>query len=362
MENNILLMDKLFIRMKNLKATNNSKFNNLSNKDKKKIGIFARDFGMEHWDWPQGIGIFGLSNISNDYDKYIIEWAKKEISKGLPIANVNTVCPLLTLMNYKEFDELCLEWCEIVYNDFTRTSGGGIQHNTTGDTKYELTINEEQIWVDTIFMTVLFLGKMGVKYNNLLWIKESTNQLLLHIKYLFDHNSNLFYHGWDFKNNSNFGGNFWCRGNSWMTLALPYYCQYMSGHITTVDAEIINYTYTNQINSLLKLRDPETKLWHTILDDKTSYIEISGSAGILAGMYVGLKNKFIKNDLLENMLSESMESLISYIDNTGVVSSVSAGTAISDNKDDYKNIIKKPMVYGQAMCLLAINQFNEYGK
>lgn len=27
------------------------------------IGYFARDFGIQEWDWPQGVGLFGLLKV-----------------------------------------------------------------------------------------------------------------------------------------------------------------------------------------------------------------------------------------------------------------------------------------------------------
>ena len=32
------------------------------------IGFFKRDFGIKEWDWPQGVGIYGLLKIMQ-YDK-----------------------------------------------------------------------------------------------------------------------------------------------------------------------------------------------------------------------------------------------------------------------------------------------------
>ena len=28
-----------------------------------KIGFFRRDFGIKEWDWPQGVGLYGLLKI-----------------------------------------------------------------------------------------------------------------------------------------------------------------------------------------------------------------------------------------------------------------------------------------------------------
>ena len=52
-----------------------------------------------------------------------------------------------------------------------------------------------------------------------------------------------------------------------------------------------------------------------------------------------------------------MVQLINYINEQGTVEGVSAGTIIGHNKEHYKNIIIKPMAYGQAMMLCALVQY-----
>lgn len=319
-----------------------------------KIGIFERDFGMEQWDWPQGVAIFGLKRFSNKYDDYIIKWAKKEISKGLPQKNVNTICPLLTLMDFKEFEELSLDWMNWIESSFPFTFEDGLQHITSGEDKNSLKMNEQQIWADTIFMTVLFIGKMGKKYNNTKWIEIAKYQLLLHLKYLGDRETGLFYHAWDFKNNSNFGANFWCRGNCWMTIGIPLFLEILGEDLSISEKKFINNYYKNQVNKLLELKI-DGSLWHTILNDKASYIETSGSAGIVTGILIGYKSGLLS--LRKEKIEKLIVDLIEKVDDSGVVVGVSAGTPVSNSKEDYKNIIQIPMVYGQALMLTALAEY-----
>jgi len=110
----------------------------------------------------------------------------------------------------------------------------------------------------------------------------------------------------------------------------------------------------------MKLQDVNTNLWHTVLDDESSYIETSGSAGIIAGIYLGLRNGYLKNSHYEKLAEKGIQSLVSYVDEAGTLHGVSAGTAISSVREDYKKIIVKPMAYGQAMCLFALGQYNKY--
>ena len=48
---------------------------------------------------------------------------------------------------------------------------------------------------------------------------EAVKQMLIHIKYLYEKKNGLFYHGWSFNLNSNFGGIFWAEeiaGSPWL--------------------------------------------------------------------------------------------------------------------------------------------------
>lgn len=103
-------------------------------------------------------------------------------------------------------------------------------------------------------MTVLFLNKMGQKYNRQDWINESIHQVLMHIKYLCDNKTGLFYHGWTFNEMNNFGGIFWCRGNSWFTLGILDYVDMFKGTLNSGVKEIIIDAYKAQTAALKKLQ------------------------------------------------------------------------------------------------------------
>lgn len=337
-----------------------SDYESLSREEAEKKGIFLRDFGMEQWDWPQGVGIYSLHNIDDSSKAFIYVWAESEIAKGLPTKNVNTITPLLTLIEYPEYEALCLEWMQWIETEFPRTTEDGLQHDTSGTDKFTIKTHDGQIWIDTLFMTILFMAKMGKKYKNQKWLDEATYQLLLHAKYLLNTENNLFYHGWNFSDRSNFGHVHWCRGNCWFTLGLPIFLDIMGDELNQPTKQYISQLYKNQVEALMALR-AEDKMWHTILDDPSSYTEISGSAGIIAGMYKGLKIGLLDTEKLVPFLNESIASLINnYIKEDGIVAGVSAGTPISAVKKDYMGIVQMPMVYGQATALLALNEAKRY--
>jgi unsaturated rhamnogalacturonyl hydrolase len=328
------------------------------------IGFFKRDFGIQEWDWPQGVGLYGLLKImqyenSNTYNDFLYKWFKDNIEQGLPSKNINTTTPLLTLVElneyYKdpEFEKLCLKWADWLMNCLPRTKERGFQHVTSanGD-RQGVRLNENEMWIDTIFMTVLFLNKMGQKYNRKDWVDESIHQVLMHIKYLYDNKTGLFYHGWTFNEMNNFGGIFWCRGNSWFTLGILDYIDMFKGTMNAGVKEFIIDTYKAQAEALKNLQS-KSGLWHTVLTDPTSYEEVSGSAAITAGILKGIRLGILDDTYLE-VARKAVNAILKNIDTDGTVLNVSGGTGMGYDADHYKNILIAPMAYGQSLTILAL--------
>lgn len=328
------------------------------------IGMFPRDFGIQEWDWPQGVGLYGLLKLdkhdkSKNYLDFLNNWYKTNIDNGLPSKNINTTAPLLTLINLletspnKEFENLCLKWADWLIDCLPRTKEGGFQHVTSanGD-RQGVRLNESEMWIDTLFMTVLFLNKMGQKYNRQDWIDESIHQVLIHIKYLYDKKSGLFFHGWSFNENSNFGEIFWCRGNSWFTFGILDYIDMFDGEMNPGLKKFLVDTFKAQVNALAKYQS-KSGLWHTVIDDPTSYEEVSGSAAIAAGILTGIRLGIL-DDSFKPVGKKAIEAICNNIAKDGTVLNVSGGTGMGYNKEHYKNIIIAPMAYGQSLTIMAL--------
>lgn len=330
------------------------------------IGFFRRDFGISEWDWPQGVGLYGLYKImmvekKDEYREFLCSWFKCNMAEGLPSRNINTTTPLLTLVQLNEicpdpeFESLCLSWADWLMRCLPRTEEGGFQHVTSanGD-RLGVRLNENEMWIDTLFMTVLFLNRMGQKYNRQDWISESIHQVLLHIKYLYDKKTGLFYHGWTFNTRDNFGGVFWCRGNSWFTAGILEYLEMFKGSLDAGVREFIVNTYKSQVRTLKKLQS-QSELWHTVLDDPASYEEVSGSAAITAGILKGIKLGILDDSYLD-CAWKGIRAVMNNIDEEGTVLNVSGGTGMGADREHYKKILIAPMAYGQSLTILALIQ------
>ena len=333
-------------------------------KEEASRGIIARDFGIEEWDWPQGVGLYGLLKLQrfygdNRYLEFFDSWFENNLKKGLPSKNINTTAPYLVLaellddLKNPEYEKLCLDHAHWLMTGLPKTKEGGFQHVVTaiGD-RDGILLNEGEMWIDTLFMAVLFLNKMGHRFQNQEWIGEALHQVLLHIKYLYDKHTGLFYHGWSFLLNNNFGGVFWCRGNSWFTYGILEFIESYEG---TLDHGLLTYltdTFKAQVNALIGLQAP-SGLWHTVLTDPSSYEEVSGSGAIAGGILKGIKMGILDESYYD-CADRAVKAVCKNIGEDGTVLNVSAGTGMGYDEDHYKNITIRPMAYGQSLALISL--------
>lgn len=313
------------------------------------------------WEWPQGVGLFGLYKYyevsgREEILDFLIRWYDKRMEEGILEKNVNTTSPMLTLTYLYEktgkekYLTFIQEWADWIMKDkkLIRTGDGCFQHMITGDP------NDDEILIDTLFMAVLFLARAGKLLKREDYAAEANYQILSHIKYLLDKEEGLFYHGFNFKRNDNYGGILWGRGNCWYTIAVMELLEEIP-----FDEGLKRYllnVYENQVKALKQYADPDQRLWYTIINDRSSYIEISASAAFLYGIMKGVRLGILKKDDFWDFIQKSMEHLVGYIEEDGTVRNVSYGTPIGMNGDFYKSIPCCPMTYGQALMILVLQE------
>ncbi len=330
------------------------------------LGLVARDFGFEEWDWPQGIGLYGLYKVEKlfadgRYQGFFKEWYEKNFSQGLPSRNVNTTAPFLTLSflaeewEDEEYLDECRRRAKWVMELLPKTKENGFQHVTSaiGD-RQAVRLNDGELWIDTLVMAVLFLNRMGMMDCNNEYTEESLHQFLLHIKYLYHKESGLFFHGWSFQRNDNFGKVFWCRGNSWFTFGVLEYIEQCGESMGAGVRKYLVEVFCAQVKALTALQD-ESGLWHTVLNESDSYLEVSGSAAIAAGIYKGVHMGILSGEY-RKYADKAVEAICENIAEDGTVLNVSAGTAIGMDSDYYKNVMIKPMAYGQSLVIIALSE------
>ena len=313
----------------------------------------------QYWEWTQGVGLYGLWKLfsyekKESYLEMLTRFYDREIGIGFPALNVNTAAPYLAMSFLAEYTgeekylRPCVEAAEKIMSEFPRTDEGGFQHKTSDS------VNEQELWDDTLYMTVLFLANMGRILKNQAMTEEAQYQFLIHEKYLCDKVSGLWYHGWTFKEKNNFAGAFWGRGNCWITMAIPEFLEICDCN-EAVKRLLVN-TLREQVQSLRALQ-AENGMWHTLVDDADSYVEASATCGFAYGILRAVKDGLVDKSYLETA-ARAVSPIMDCISEGGVVHQVSYGTPMGrTSRDFYKQIELKPMPYGQALAILFLMEY-----
>ncbi|QHQ59825.1 glycoside hydrolase family 105 protein [Anaerocolumna sedimenticola] len=330
----------------------NMKTNNLAGDDIRKY---------QYWEWTQGVGLFGLWILFDrthvrKYLDMLIKYYNEQIETGLPSKNINTCAPMLALSYIAEYTNnnsylsLCDEWAQWIMNKLPKTKEGGFQHITSD------TVNEQELWDDTLVMTVLFLANYGRITKNNEYIEEAKYQFLLHIKYLTDKKTGLWFHGWTFCGNHNFSEALWGRGNCWVTIAIPEFIN--MGNCEESVRRYLLEALQLQVSALKKFQEP-SGMWHTIIDSQDSYLETSATCGFCYGILRAAHLGYI-DDTYKQCAYKALDAVLNNITEDGIVNQVSYGTPMGrESKEFYKNIEIKPMPYGQALAILFLLEYLE---
>ncbi|KAG4421911.1 hypothetical protein IFR04_005023 [Cadophora malorum] len=324
--------------------------------------------GWNDWEWTHGVGLYGLYKYQNLTSspstlKIIQDWFANRFAAGGTTKNINTMAAFLTLAYlYEETGEKTYlpwldAWAEWAMYDLERTEYGGMQHITY------LTPNTQQLWDDTLMMTVLPLAKIGKVLNRPHYVEEAKRQFLIHIKYLFDPTSGLWFHGWQFDESAeggvghNFARARWARGNSWITIVIPEFIELLD--LAPTDPLRIHLidTLEAQCRALKRYQD-KSGLWRTLLDvsDEGSYLESSATAGFAYGILKAVRKKYISAEY-EEVSVRAVKAVMGQIDERGELLNTSFGTGMGDSLQFYKDIKRTSMPYGQAMAIMCLGEF-----
>ena len=364
---------KLLLKQKDIEKYIDLLLENLKNlKDEKLEFVWHLEDGSIYdtksfngWEWTQGVALYGIFKYYEQTgDRKLLdlltEWYDKRFDEGLPEKNVNTVAPMLTLAylfeitknpKYLPYLEIWAEW---VMHGIPRTKDDGIQH------KVFLSENKDQLWDDTLMMSVLPLAKIGRLLNRPEYIEQAKKQFLVHIKYLFDKKTGLWFHGWTFDGNHNFADALWGRGNCWVTIVIPEIIETLDLKEGDFFREYLVDTLNRQIETLAKIQN-ENGLWHTLLTDPQSYVETSATAGFAFGILKAIRKRYVGKEYEETAL-KAVNAVINNINEAGEVQNVSFGTAMGENLQFYKDIPITPMPYGQSLSVLCLVEYLNYFK
>jgi unsaturated rhamnogalacturonyl hydrolase len=315
--------------------------------------------GWAGWEWTHGVGLYGIWQY---YDQtgdpamrdVVDSWFAARLAEGTT-KNVNTMAPFLTLAyRYEETGDRTLlpwldSWADWAMRAMPRTPHGGMQHITLAEE------NHHQLWDDTLMMTVLPLTKIGLLLDRPHYVREATFQFLTHVAYLMDRETGLWFHGWTFEGNHNFAKARWARGNSWLTMVIPDFLELVDLPESDPVRRFLIEVLDAQVAALAALQD-DSGLWHTLLDDRSSYVEASATAGFAYGILKAVRKGYLGAQYAA-VAEKAVRGVVANISDDGELQQVSFGTGMGSDLDFYRNIAQTSMPYGQAMAILCLAEY-----
>ncbi len=315
--------------------------------------------GWAGWEWTHGVGLYGMWQYYNQTGDQamrdiIDSWFAARLAEGTT-KNVNTMAPFLTLAcRYEETGDRTMvpwldTWAEWAMRSMPRTPHGGMQHVTLAEE------NHHQMWDDTLMMTVLPLTKIGLVLDRPHYVREATFQFLTHVTYLMDRETGLWFHGWSFEGHHHFAKARWARGNSWVTMVIPDFLELVDLPDDDPVRRYLIEVLDAQVETLAQLQD-ESGLWHTLLDDPTSYLEASATAGIAYGILKAVRKGYLDARYAATA-ERAVKAIIANVSEDGELQQVSFGTGMGSDLDFYREIPLTSMPYGQAMAILCLAEY-----
>ncbi|ELY3594976.1 glycoside hydrolase family 88/105 protein [Cronobacter turicensis] len=316
--------------------------------------------GWAGWEWTHGVGLYGIyqyyRQTGDDRMRAVIDdWFAARFAEGATTKNVNTMAPFLTLAyRYEETRDAALlpwleTWAEWAMYEMPRTDHGGMQHITLAEE------NHQQMWDDTLMMTVLPLAKIGKLLGRQEYVDEAVYQFLLHVESLMDRETGLWFHGWNYEGCHNFANARWARGNSWVTIVIPDFLELMDWPERHPVRRYLTQVLERQAAALAACQD-ESGLWHTLLDDPDSYLEASATAGFACGLLKAVRKRYIGKAYVA-VAEKAIKGVVANVSPQGELLQVSFGTGMGSDLDFYRQIPLTSMPYGQAMAILCLTEY-----
>jgi len=247
------------------------------------------------FNWGEGVQMMGLmkaAGAAHDgrYADYVEKWARSHEAHDIPsLLEIGPSAPNAARRGYcghwspgtaalflyqdrrnPEHLNLAQGVADFIETGAERSPEGGLGHWQ----------GSHQLWVDTLYMACPLLAGLGKLRNRPAYIQDAANQIVIQARHLQDGKTGLFYHMWDWQTGTRSEG-YWGRGDGWVLMSLADTMEVMGQHDSKYQEMAL---IARKLSKGLESTQDADGLWHTVLDDPSSYSECSASAMFVYGM------------------------------------------------------------------------------
>lgn len=313
------------------------------------------NMNIESFDWVPGVGLYGIYQAyqktgEKRYLDFLIGWTERHLQEAYKQITVNSVAPLLTVSYlYEEtknpkYLKVCTDLAEYVSNEAPRTVDGGLEHTVTEDVEGF----SDQVWADTLFMVCIFMANMGRLTGEKKYSEFAIEQLCIHHRLLTDGNG-LYFHGYNGAQKNHMSSVRWGRANAWIIYSTMQILS-LTGEFKERE-EICKYVQAH-VKRLSECQRADGG-FGTVIDNEKSYVEISATAGIIAGIKLVVGSGIVDKKY-QTVYEKGCTAILNSIAEDGSVQSVSTGTPVMESEEAYLNIPCTPTLYGQGLVIVAL--------
>lgn len=197
-------------------------------------------------------------------------------------------------------------------------------------------------------MVCIFMARLGAVLEHKEYTDFAVDQLLIHHKLLSGGPDGLYYHGYNGAQKNHMSSVCWGRANAWIIYATAQILK-VAGDFDGKE-ELLERVRRHGA-ALKKYQRPDGG-FGTVLDDESSYTEISATAGIAAGILEMVKLGVL-DESYRTVFEKGVAAVAAAMEQDGAVSGVSTGTPVMPNAQAYKEIPCCPTLYGQGLAIVA---------
>jgi unsaturated rhamnogalacturonyl hydrolase len=257
--------------------------------------------------------------------------------------------PMLMLYEETKDDKylnLAKQVADFITRRAERSRDGGVSHFN----------GKPQLWVDTLDMCCPVLSNLARITGERSLQEESIRQLEIFAKHLQDPKTGLFYHMYDDTSGTR-TAELWGRGNGWVVMS---YTETLKCEPTdSADWPRVVEPFKRQLAGIVRVQDERSGLWHTVLNDDSTYLEGSASSMFLYGMAECRRLKLLDVPY-DATMRRVWQGLARTVLPDGRVGQVSAGTG-PRGLEHYKSRELGTFTWGTGAFLLAACAYAQLG-
>jgi unsaturated rhamnogalacturonyl hydrolase len=209
------------------------------------------------------------------------------------------------------------------------------------------------VFVDSVHFQGPFLAMLHALTGEARYLAQAESTIGPQVDLLWDERERLFHHFWVEETGAR-NGVFWGRGNGWGLLGMLHTLEHLPE--ASPLSQRLRRIVREQASRLAELQDGSGD-WHTVLDDRRSYLESSVAAFVVDGFSLAIRRGWLPGTYRE-VVEKGWRAMWTHLGPDGLLRGVSFETHPGTRPEHYREMPTGAMVpWGQGPFLAACRSY-----